>query len=545
MSAPTDDNGSDTGRALRVALDEVADERPEPVGPAPRPLVVHPVGGQDLWPRDMESLGPFPSPEGFVSQRGGQRKVVARRWGQACLYAIRDDPLGRQAELVAEHLDAPILRRVLVEAVDPSTARVVLIVTDQDPAVPGGFADDDTVAFGQLLQLWLQGRGPAPADCCRLVDTVVIRRDPHLLQAVLPVLREKVQSTLEGCSEVVVVQAGGTPAMSLAALMAYTLHGSGLPVRHLYVALRGRLVEEQFPALIDRAQSVTVAQRFASRREPDAALAQLVGLPDIAPLIGARTLLELAGELLRRELPAVPRDRAEQIIAATPEQRAEQRVEQIGHLCDAPPLTFALRLAGWDALAAWERNDHARFLNTLGVIYQHLPGHWFLAHGLDPTAPHQLTAAFPEHQWHIFDQCHLAHAARGHARADLTRDQPSSNESTCAEIFRCLAYANGCTCGLGNAVTEEGLDGVHKAVTAWQQYEQSGLARLRNRSMLSHSLWPTPVADLHQAMHEAGCVADGVSEWLVAQMGDFGIVLDTDVVDLLCADAHDLLSATT
>ena len=176
-----------------------------------RVTLIHPVGGQDVIA--LGDLGPFPTPDGFSTTRETQRKVAARAWGAACLEAIAELqlPLAEQEQLVAAHLDAPLLRRVLDEGLLPLELwRLVLIVTDQVDAPHV----DDTAAFGELLGLWVAGTATTRRRVVERVESVVLRHAPHRFDFVTAQLDEHLVRWSLDSDEVVVVQAGGTPSMS-------------------------------------------------------------------------------------------------------------------------------------------------------------------------------------------------------------------------------------------------------------------------------------------------------------------------------------------
>lgn len=215
----------------------VVDEDPSPVA------MVFPVGSREIQP--TADLGPFPAPDRYIVKRPMGSAVSARAWGQACLDAVAGLHPSNAAPIVARHLDAPMLRRVLVEASLPaSVARLTLLVSDQDPP-----HDGDTAAFGQLLALWLVGtEAVRDRKVDHVGDPVVLRAAPHLLEPVIFAVREELPRIVGDAERLAIVQAGGTPAMSEGTLLAAALELER-PVRHIQVPHNQPLVEADFPPL--------------------------------------------------------------------------------------------------------------------------------------------------------------------------------------------------------------------------------------------------------------------------------------------------------
>jgi hypothetical protein len=123
-----------------------------------------------------------------------------------------------------EHLSAPILDRVLVEASLPvDIDELVLVVTDQTIPHPR-----DTRFVGELLRWHLRARGHVGdemplADDVRPIATtsfVTLTSLPHVIEAVHFAISPFVPTWFEGDGRVAVVTAGGTPAMSFGVLLA-------------------------------------------------------------------------------------------------------------------------------------------------------------------------------------------------------------------------------------------------------------------------------------------------------------------------------------
>ncbi|WP_334142937.1 hypothetical protein [Rhabdothermincola sp.] len=214
--------------------------------PVPTLLVVT-VGNRDLVPRATED-SPFPRPGDFPVEHtpGGPpsasaRRVSARAWGAACLEVLERHPEHDRAVLVAEHLDAPIVGRVLREAALPAVLdRLVFVVTDQDPAHP-----DDTVAFGELLRWWVAGSAFDRDRPIRSVELpIVLHHAPHVLQTVVHVVSEALAPLVGGVQRVAVARSGGTPAMGFGTLLAaLAVAGPEQVVRDIDVPLDQPIIE--------------------------------------------------------------------------------------------------------------------------------------------------------------------------------------------------------------------------------------------------------------------------------------------------------------
>lgn len=492
--------------------------------------IIHPVGGQDIQPLDRSDLGPFPSPAGYESDRRGQRKVDARRWGEACVAALADLADAEQARLAAAHLDAPMLRQVLDHAALPETVtRLVPVVTDQDPPHL-----DDTAAYGRLVELWLRGgAGQGIRRVAEVAAPIVIPRAPHLLGPVLEAIRPHVPDTVRGCAEVVVVQAGGTPSMTFGVLLAYTLGSDGVPVRHVQVPHDGQLTEIDFPALVQRARAVEAARELLRRR--DLAGAHTV-LATIAGQEQVRAALDVVA--VAQRLTATRALTLAGVDAVAPALH-DLRVEQLRALAAQDQLRTALQLRAWEALAAWQLGDQSGFVSLLSTLFEHLPAHWFSSRGVDPRDAHAVRAALDPFDWTRFPKCCQSLGAGPKLRKKLARpNQPVSEPATCQEIIRCVAFRNDCTCGLGCA---KGAAPLRAAAAAWKRYQASGLHELRNRS--AHDLLPTAPGDVERALTKVGVRDGDVRGWVTAQLAAFGLPLGEDVVGLLAEDARALLAS--
>ncbi len=205
-----------------------------------RVCLVVPIGAQDIQRRPGARL--LPERSAYQSERETRQQVDARRWGEALEAALADLPDGDQ--VAARELDAPMVRRLLVEAALPARVqRLVLVVTDQtEPHV------DDTAPFGRVLLRWLRGSGLLQVrPVVELAEPLVLREAPHVLDAVVAATRAELPRILAGCDRLAVVQAGGTPAMPFGVLLAAAT--AGIDARHIQVPYGAPLIEVDFPAL--------------------------------------------------------------------------------------------------------------------------------------------------------------------------------------------------------------------------------------------------------------------------------------------------------
>jgi hypothetical protein len=190
------------------------------VDPDPTPtLLLVPLGNRDIQPRRRDGdLGPFPTENAPMATARGDAQF--RKWSRhtAEILAAADDP----AALSTTYLDMPMLRRALDEASLPDRlTRLAFIVTDQDPPGAG-----DTLYVPAIAQYWLAGRGHleppelAPErPILDIGDPIVVRRAPHILDAVFHQISEPLQRASAGCGRIAVVIAGGTPAMTYASVL--------------------------------------------------------------------------------------------------------------------------------------------------------------------------------------------------------------------------------------------------------------------------------------------------------------------------------------
>jgi len=221
-------------------------------GDQERCTLVLPVGAQEVQLKVPGRPGPFPDPGEFRSERVTATKVNARWWGEALVTALEAMTPDERGEAAAEYLDAPILRRVLNEAAVPlEIDRVLLVATDQEPV-----HRDDTLPFASVIEEWLAAVRPRLRR--RMTGdpaTIVLRQAPHLLAAVEQQVEEALPSLVDRTDRLVVVAAGGTPAMTYGTMLAAM--ATGLPVRHLQVPFDQPLVELDLDPLLGKALRLT------------------------------------------------------------------------------------------------------------------------------------------------------------------------------------------------------------------------------------------------------------------------------------------------
>jgi nitrate reductase NapAB chaperone NapD len=212
----------------------------EPVvqGEDERVALIVPIGSQDVQQRPGVTNGLLPNPKDFLSQRETSQRVDARWWGEAILETLVSMPPDDAATVAFEELDAPMLRRAIEEAAVPrSIDRIVLVVTDQ--AIEHR---DDTVSFAHIIEHWLNGaRLTIYRTLPETLDVLILRDAPHIVSAVSQQVQELLPSSIKNCDSVLVVAAGGTPAMTYGTLIAsFTTE---LPVRHIQVPFGQPVIE--------------------------------------------------------------------------------------------------------------------------------------------------------------------------------------------------------------------------------------------------------------------------------------------------------------
>lgn len=523
--------------------------------PVAERVLFYPVGGQDVvsgtpHDGDAERLpsvacgadhGPFPCSDQYSVIRGPnstQHKVESRVWGQACLDVLEGVEPAERAEVVARHLAAPILSRVLDSPALPDRVdRLVFVVTRQAKQ-RGGFDRDDTWAFAELLALWVEGARPR-MTIGSVGDPVVLTHGPHLIDEVARQFEAVVEPRLGGAPEALLCGAGGTPAMTNG-VFAVLVRRAGLEVRLVQVPRdpTDPVMWSEFPAMVRRSQVVESVRHLLGRREPVAASELLHDLRTALPpavhapaMAQCRLALRLAGRerLAKGEIGSEVGDLREALL-----DHARK-----------PYLLQMASLAAWEAMHAWSEGRHAEFLNLVSALNDALPAASFRATG-DGTAP-KVRGLFPEEMdWKAFPACKLARSPRvKRMRGQLADPRASTVADECLrEIFRCLADKRSCTCGVGQARPPQWL---RSAVAAWRRFNESSLRGLRNRSPLSHRLDPVEVDAVRAAMSKLlkakQPTDDAVEAWLRAHLGAFGVDLGSDLVSELCARAGASLAA--
>lgn len=275
--ADEDDDAFTLAEAVRVDSDDV---RCEPVvalrggreievvtpDSVPTAMVV-PVGRTAVVPRLADSAGFFPDQREFVVERGPVERVVdVHRWASACLAVLDDVDDADRDSVVAEHLDAPTLRRVLREAALPEhLTRLVLVVSDESDEDRLDGTPDDTAALGALLIHWVRGTDHTRLRVIDEIATpVVLRQRPELSHVVLSTFRDELPRVVDGCREVVLVHSDAIAGVQIGVLTALESH-AGVRVRLVQQAEDGPLVQVAVPSVVPL-DDVEDAVRDASAR---------------------------------------------------------------------------------------------------------------------------------------------------------------------------------------------------------------------------------------------------------------------------------------
>ena len=248
-------------------------------GPS-RVTLIQPVGGQDVVSVPDITDRTLPLDSDFRSRRGQQEKVDARKFGQACLDTLAGLPVDERAAVVARELDVVLLSRALEETVLPEILhRLVLVATDQidQPHL------DDTAPFAELMSLWVRGTADVRGREVRDIEIVTLHHLPHRVDFVIEQITEPIRRFALDSDELVVVQAGGTPAMSFGVL-ATAMSGLDVAVRHVQVPFQQAVVELDFPRTIRMSQIAVAIEALVLAGRIDSAieLATEFGFSDAA-----------------------------------------------------------------------------------------------------------------------------------------------------------------------------------------------------------------------------------------------------------------------
>jgi hypothetical protein len=197
----------------------------------PSSVVVQGIGTRDLEV-DANSLPPL---SGLTPRAHGDS---LREWSVHTLVTLLAMDEQERKIILQNSIRAPLLERVLQESALPRVIeKLVLVATDQIEPHP-----HDTVASAQILVLWLEANGyvmgimePHPGRrWIRDVEISVISQLPHVIDAVVFQLKPFISSWVQDCQRIVVVHAGGTPAMNTAILIS-SVQYSHVTIRHVQV----------------------------------------------------------------------------------------------------------------------------------------------------------------------------------------------------------------------------------------------------------------------------------------------------------------------
>ncbi len=211
----------------------------------PPTCLVAPVGARELQTRP-DDPGPFP----VRDPRPGQSSTA--EWAAACRTVLDARPPAERDDLLDAHLDAPMIRRALTEALLPRRLeRLILLVTSQTPPHPL-----DTAPLGDLLTAWIGATARRrQRELAYPVEVVTITTRPDVIADVHDQLTERLTPHFAGAQRLAVIHAGGTPAMTFAATLTAAT-ASDHPVRIIQVVRGGRVSEIDFtphsPIPVDR-----------------------------------------------------------------------------------------------------------------------------------------------------------------------------------------------------------------------------------------------------------------------------------------------------
>lgn len=486
--------------------------------------IIHPVGGQDILPGILP--GPFPAAERFAFARDQQTKVRARDYGRALLDtldALHADSATR-ARLVYDHLDAPILRRVLedpwpAEAPTPrAVVNLTLVATDQ--VTPH---TDDTVHYTTLLTHWLQGWSLAHRGNTRTpgsVEVITLTERPDLLVSVTNTLTPQVvRRVVRDCGNVLFVQAGGTPATTFGGLLSFMLY-SPVEVVHMAVPRGNPLAAFPVPDVITRTRLAARASELLAIRRPHHAADLLAGMRGVTP--AATQLIALADQLrLRAIATADERSRAAERIMVALDVLSPPTARQLRRLAnDTLPGQLAA-ITAWNAKAAWHDEDATEFLQLVDLLHDLLPERWFQVRlDIDTSTPRGRQALRHLFAYDFSQPAFLRCRNLGShdARRQLANEsRPNQLEYPALEIVRSLATEpRQPTCGLGAAGRRGRLADAtmshrfDRVVQAWSRYSAGGRTSLKHlRNVAIHDPAPVRQGDLRAALNAGWGNTDG------------------------------------
>ena len=173
--------------------------------------LVYPVGGRDILVDGQE----FP-------------RENLRESSLTLLVDLQKRDHNDALDWVKEHLSAPILERVLIEAALPSQIETIfLVVTDQS-----NNRVDDTLHIGELLRFWIEANGhlnnteylDEDRRWIRNIETFTINYLPHVVDATLHQVMRLMPIAFSDNHRLAIASPGGTPATNTALLVAAVLY---------------------------------------------------------------------------------------------------------------------------------------------------------------------------------------------------------------------------------------------------------------------------------------------------------------------------------
>ena len=192
------------------------------------PILIYPVGGRDILLDQQELV-----------------REDLRNTSLKLLNNLREIDHVDALLWVKEHLSAPILERVLIEAALPSQIETIfLVVTDQ-----GNDRVDDTLHIGELLRLWIEANGHLNVSAfldedrrwIKNIQIFTISHLPHVVDATLHQVMRLMPIAFSDDHRLAIASPGGTPATNTALLVAAVLY-SRTQSKELSEKSRGNLV---------------------------------------------------------------------------------------------------------------------------------------------------------------------------------------------------------------------------------------------------------------------------------------------------------------